>query len=61
MSEPASPRPPKPLRLRLELSDAGGKPWLSLLALCGHLRGVVEPDPILLGEPAYPGRAGGLA
>ncbi len=39
----ASPRP-KPLRLRIEPEGAAGPHWLTLLALLGWMRGVVDAD-----------------
>jgi len=40
---PTAPPRPRPLRLRIEPEGAAGPHWLTLLALIGWLRGVVEP------------------
>lgn len=40
-----------PLRIRIEPSPGFGKTWLSLLACCGYLRGVVD-EKVFMGDLA---------
>jgi hypothetical protein len=44
----AMKRPTKPLRLRIEPSGPTGPHWLTLLCLCGWLRGVVDVEGMAL-------------